>query len=177
MTHTMVTSFSPHRATRERTTVTGPIVGDDVRGATPREGEHVLVYTYARPPAEVIAALPPTNRYRVYGLGGPERCGHVELCATDRAAFVRDLITCRAVVGNGSFQLASEAAVLGKPILAIPFGGQYEERFSAHQVVLAGLGVTAARLEPVAISALLACPAPPRNVADGVTTVLEGLAL
>jgi len=177
LTRWLVVSFSPLRATRARTTVIGPLVADDVRSATPTEGDHVLVYTYARPRADVIAALPPPHRYRVYGLGGPERHGHIELCATDRAAFVRDLISCRAVVGAGSFQLASEAAMLGKPILAIPFGGQYEERFCAHQIAIAGLGTTAAALGPPAIESLLACPPPARLARDGLPELIAELAL
>lgn len=177
LTRWLAVSFSPLRPTRPRTTVIGPLVGDDLRGATPVQGDHVLVYTYGRPAADVIAALPPPHRYRVYGLGGPARHGHVELCATDRAAFVRDLVACRAVVGNGSFQLASEAAVLGKPMLAIPFAAQYEERFSAHQVAVAGLGTTAPALTADAIAALLACPPPPRTARDGLPELLGELAL
>ncbi len=177
LTRWLAVSFTPLRPTRPRTAVIGPLVDDELRRATPAAGEHVLVYTYGRPAAEVIAALPPPHRYRVYGLGGPARHGHVELCATDRAAFVRDLVTCRAVVGNGSFQLASEAAVLGKPMLAIPFAAQYEERFSAHQVAVAGLGRTAPALTADAIAALLACPPPPRTTRDGLPELLAELAL
>ncbi len=173
----LVVSFSPLRATHPRAKVIGPLVGEELRRASPAQGDHVLVYTYARPRAQVLAALPPPHRYRVYGLGGPTRCGHVELCATDRAAFVRDLVSCRAVVGNGSFQLASEAAVLGKPILVIPFAGQYEERFSAHQVVRAGLGVTARQLDRAAIEALLAHPPPPRSTRDGLGELLAEMSL
>jgi uncharacterized protein (TIGR00661 family) len=177
LTRCLAVSFTPVRPTHPRASVIGPLVAGDVRGATPVQGDHVLVYSYARPRAEVLAALPPPHRYRVYGLGESGRHGHVELCPTDRAAFVRDLVTCRAVVGNGSFQLASEAAVLGKPILAIPFAGQYEERFSAHQVAVAGLGATAPALSPAAIEALLACKARRPTTADGLPALLAELSL
>lgn len=173
----LAVSFSPLRPTRARTTVIGPLVGDEVRQATPTTGDHVLVYTYARTKADVLAALPPPHRYRVYGLGGPERHGHIELCATERAAFVQDLVSCRAVVGNGSFQLASEAAVLGKPMLAVPFAGQYEERFSAHQLACSGLGITAPILAPAAITALLACSSAPPLQRDGLPQLLAELSL
>jgi uncharacterized protein (TIGR00661 family) len=177
LTRWLAVSFSALRATRPRTAVVGPLVADDVRGSTPTAGDHVLVYTYGRDVATVVASLPAPHRYRVYGLGGPTRHGHVELCATDRASFVRDLVSCRAVVGNGSFQLASEAAILGKPMLAIPFARQYEERFSAHQVAVAGLGTTADELSPASIGALLACAPPARTTTDGLPAVLAELSL
>jgi uncharacterized protein (TIGR00661 family) len=173
-------SFSPARPTRADTEVVGPIVDAELRAAagSPRANDVTLVYVTA-PRAAVIAALRPSGaRFRVYGGERAERVGAIELVATDRRAFLDDLLGCRAVILNGGFQGVCEAAVLGKPILTVPVSGQYEALYNAHQVTAAGLGISAATLDPVAVARLLAMPAPPApRFVDGGDQVIARLGL
>jgi uncharacterized protein (TIGR00661 family) len=171
-------SFCPVESTRANTTVVGPIVDDELRMATPSRGDVTLVYITA-PTDRVIAALAPSGRrFHVYGGHAPGRVGNIELVATDRRAFLDDLVRCNAVVINGGFQSVCEAAVLGKPILSIPIPRQYESIFNAHQLAASGLGITAPVLDAAAIDRLLTLPVPPPPAfADGAEQVIAQLGL
>lgn len=173
-------TFSPARATRPRTLVVDPIVDDAVRDATPSSGGFTLAYLYAYPLEQVLGTLQMApGSYRVYGLDRDEVHGNVTLARTDRAAFVRDLAACDGVILNGSFQGVCEAAVLQKPILSIPFAGQYEELFNAHLITRSGLGLSAPRLTTEAVTRFVTSPPAPRRapVGDGAAQVIEALGL
>lgn len=173
-------TFSPARATRRATQVVDPIVDAAVRDAAPSAGGFTLAYLYAYPQARVLAALGGApGRFRVYGFDRDETHGPVTFARTDRRAFVRDLAACEGVILNGSFQGVCEAAVLHKPVLSIPFGGQYEELYNAHQIERWGLGSVAPRLTSAAVTRFVTRPpAPPRApVGDGATQVIEALGL
>ena len=75
-------------------------------------------------------------RCLVYGMRGgagrePERDGHLEFRAPSVEGFLEDLRTARGVVTGGGFSLLSEAVYLGKPVLAIPLRGQFEQLMNA----------------------------------------------
>ena len=145
-------SFCPMRATRAQTEVVGPIVDPSLRSEPTRRAGFFLAYLYSYPPERVLTALAGHGHFRVYGMGASEPRGDVEFLATDRASFLRDLAACDGVVFNGSFQGVCEAAVLGKPVLSIPFANQYEEAFNAFQVTHAKLGASATTLGPEPIA-------------------------
>ena len=78
----------------------------------------------------------------VYGTGEQGRTGQVTLCQTDDQRFVDDLIACRALLCNAGNQLVGEALYLGKPVLAIPEAGNFEQRINAHFLRQSGGGDT-----------------------------------
>lgn len=80
--------------------------------------ERFVMFTDS-PPAEPI----PGFDFRPVGLG-----------------FVEVLRTCKAVIANSGHQLPAEALLLGKPMLAVPQGGQYEERFNGFHLEKTGGG-------------------------------------
>jgi uncharacterized protein (TIGR00661 family) len=178
LSHYFAVSFSPLSATRPRTKVVSPVVDERVRALTPRRAGFFLAYLYTYPKDRVLAALRGLGRFRVYGLEADERHGDVTLCPTDRGSFINDLAACEGVIFNGSFQGVCEAASLGKPVLSIPFSGQYEEAFNAFQVERAGLGAAAPRLGREAIAGFVrsARPLPPYQ-RDGTTEILSQLGL
>ena len=57
--------------------------------------------------------------------------------------FVEDLRTSRGVVAGGGFSLLSEAVYLGKPVLAIPLRGQFEQMMNARYLERDGYGLCA----------------------------------
>ncbi len=56
---------------------------------------------------------------------------HVRLRPPSRAGFLADLAACRAVVATAGFTLLSEALHLGKPVLALPNRGFFEQTVNA----------------------------------------------
>jgi uncharacterized protein (TIGR00661 family) len=171
-------SFCPVRSKRTNTDVIGPIVDAELRAAKPQREDFTLVYITA-PTERVIAALAPSGRrFRVYGGHAPGRIGNIELVATDRRAFLDDLVRCHSVIINGGFQSVCEASVLGKPILSIPIPMQYESIFNAHQLAASGLGVTAPVLDATAVERLHALPPLPAPAfPDGADQVIASLGL
>jgi uncharacterized protein (TIGR00661 family) len=178
MTRIFAITFCPVRSKRANTVVIGPIVDAALRAATPSREDFTLVYITA-PTERVVAALAPSGRrFRVYGGHIPRRIGSVELVATDRRAFLDDLVRCDGVIINGGFQSVCEAAVLGKPILSIPIPMQYESIFNAHQLAASGLGVTAPVLDADAVERLRGLPSlPTRAFPDGAEQVIGHLGL
>jgi uncharacterized protein (TIGR00661 family) len=175
--HRFAVSFAPLRVTAKNTTVIGPLVGPDIATAATTTGEHILVYNYGLSFADLLAQLPSHYRYIVYGLGVQLPTANVTFEATDRRNFVRDLASCRTVVAHGSFQLACEAAMLGKPLLSIALAGQYEEQFSAHQVLTSGLGLVATRIDRAAIDAIACHPPLSTPPASGMPALMKALSL
>ncbi len=174
-------SFLEDAATRSRTSVVAPIVEDGLleRSAAPKG--YGLAYLYSYAPQRVVEALSGLPLpFRVYGLGARNAVGTLTFSATDRAAFLDDLLACDRVILNGSFQGVCEAALLKKPILSLPFAGQYEERFNAHQVERAGLGLAADALSRSVVERLLAfCPPSTSRLrsGDGATETVAALGL
>ncbi len=78
----------------------------------------------------------------------PSAIGSITYLPFDEARFVDDLASARAVVTGGGFTLLSEAVSLGKPILSIPLGGQFEQVMNARYVEKLGFGTVAARATP-----------------------------
>ena len=89
-----------------------------------------LLHEYAR------SGLP----IRVYGAPFEVRVGSVEVLRFDDGRFLDDLRRARFVVGGAGFTLLSECWHLGKPVLAVPFGGQFEQLLNASYVEHAGWG-------------------------------------
>jgi uncharacterized protein (TIGR00661 family) len=54
--------------------------------------------------------------------------------------FVRDLASARAVLAGGGFSLMGEAVQLGKPLLAVPLKGQFEQTLNALYLAQLGYG-------------------------------------
>lgn len=78
---------------------------------------------------------------RVYGAPFTAKVGSVDVLRFDRDAFLDDLRRARFVVGGAGFTLLSECWHLGKPVLALPFGGQFEQLLNASYVERAGWGL------------------------------------
>lgn len=126
--------FFPPLRPGSRATLVPPIVRDDVLAAPVSEGEHVVVYVNEGDGMEpLLGVLGRVDaRFHVYGLP-PEANAppNVQLCAPSRRGFVADLAAARAVVSTAGFTLLSEALHLGKPVLALPNRGFFEQTVNA----------------------------------------------
>ena len=126
--------FFPPARPRSTAVFVPPILRDDVLAARPRAGRRLLVYVNEGagmgPLLDALAgAGVPAD---VYGLdpsiGAPPG---VRLRAPSRPGFLADLAACRAVVATAGFTLLSEALHLGKPVLALPNRGFFEQTVNA----------------------------------------------
>lgn len=128
----------------------GPTLCDDVLAARASPGARVLVYLNEGDGMDgVLDALGRVDViFDVYGLdttATPPASrrpapANVTLHAPERASFLAHLAGARAVVATAGFTLLSEALHLGKPILALPNRGFFEQTVNALYLVRQGRG-------------------------------------
>lgn len=172
------TFFRPPLRDPSRATFVGPILRPEIRALEVEFGDHVLVYVNGSVRASRVRRVLEgvDARFAVYGLEG-ESTARVAFRQPSRAGFLRDLATCRAVVCTAGFTLLSEAISLGKPILAVPNGGIYEQALNAAFLERQGRGHAARRLTPDAVARVLevARPLAAPDLEDGLPSVLDAI--
>jgi uncharacterized protein (TIGR00661 family) len=146
----VVTTFFEPPIARACTTLVPPIVRPEIEAAKSERGDHLVVYA-SGDPALVKALRASGLPCRVYGMrGGPEADeadGNLEYRPRSGPGFVEDLRTARGVVTGGGFSLLSEAVYLGKPVLAIPLRGQFEQLMNARYLQRDGYGLCAEEVD------------------------------
>jgi uncharacterized protein (TIGR00661 family) len=154
----VVTTFFKPPIARGRTTLVPPIVRPEIVDAVSERGEHLVVYSSGEP--RLLEALRASGvPCRVYGMrGGPEADeadGNLTFRPRSNEGFVEDLRTSRGVIAGGGFSLLSEAVYLGKPMLAIPLRGQFEQLMNARYLEREGYGVCAEDADGQAVASFL----------------------
>ena len=150
----LVTTFYFGRVKNERTFLFPPILRGEVREAEPEDAGHVLVYFtqgYDSFLDLVRAEAAETGRrFVVYGYDREEDDGALAFRRPSRAGFLEDLRTATAVVSTAGFTLLTESLQLGKPFLALPMAGQYEQELNALMLAELGYGANgrAGGMEP-----------------------------
>jgi uncharacterized protein (TIGR00661 family) len=151
----LVLTFFDAPICRGRTTLISPIVRPEIEAAGAEDGDHLVVYSSGDP--QLLEALQSSGmRCLVYGMrGGPEEDtvdGNLEFRPRSNEGFVHDLRTARAVVAGGGFSLLSEAVYLGKPTLAVPLHGQFEQLMNARYLERERFGMCATQVTPELLS-------------------------
>ena len=154
----IVTTFFYPPILRGRTTLVPPLLRPEVVAAVPERGEHLLVYSGGS--HTLMELLHGTGMpCRVYGMrDGPEAGttdGVIEFRPRSVDGFLEDLRTARAVVTGGGFSLLSEAVDLGKPTLAVPLHGQFEQLMNARYLQREGYGLCAPEVDKAALGTFL----------------------
>jgi len=106
----------------------GPIVRKELRNREVVPGDHVVVYMKPLYKEALLPLLDRVGRERFRTFPDP------------RADYAESLATCRALVAPAGHQSISEALALGKPVLAIPVEGQYEQELNARKLRATGFG-------------------------------------
>ncbi|MGH2822102.1 MAG: glycosyltransferase family protein, partial [Thermoleophilaceae bacterium] len=155
--YVVLTFFRPPIA-RQGTTLVPPIVRPEIASAESVEGDHLVVYSSGE--KRVLDALRSTGmRCLVYGMrGGPDEAvvdGNLEFRPPSNEGFVEALRTARGVVAGGGFSLMSEAVYLGKPLLAVPLRGQFEQLMNARYLERLGYGLCAPRVTKTVLAEFL----------------------
>lgn len=155
----LVTSFVDGPKKNARTFVFPPILRQAVLAceAQPTEAcAPVLVYlTKGFERLVDLLAEFPRERFQVYGTKHEGSDGNREFCAPSSAGFLRDLARSKAVVSTAGFTLMTEALQLGRPMLALPMRGQFEQELNAHLLSTSGYGASSRELTRETIGAFL----------------------
>ncbi len=157
---TVVSSFHcpPLKRGYEDAVTTNVFLRPSVRAISPSDGEHLVAYLRRKPPERVLAELAAVGReVRVYGLGELPARGALSFHAIDERAFVEDLASARCLVCTAGNQLVGESFHLGKPVLALPEPGNFEQHVNAHLLARSGGGewVDAERFDRRVVHAFL----------------------
>jgi uncharacterized protein (TIGR00661 family) len=144
--HYMVTTFVAAPPCKPATTLHLPILRPEVLAAKRPESRNLLVaYFNDKADHNALAAAfsgagLPVRLYGEKGRTTTTSNGAVTRCPFSDAAFIADMAHCTAVVGGAGFTFMTEAIYLGKPVLAVPFGGHFEQILNANYLELLGYG-------------------------------------
>jgi len=144
----IVSSFYEAPARRTGVAFVPTLLRPEVLAATPRRGEHLLVYlNRARHQltAQLEQALQALDVPSIVYGAGREGCeGRVTYRRVHRLSFVEDLADCRAIFSTAGNQLVGEAMYLGKALLVAPEDST-EQQVNALAVERLGLGLRTSR--------------------------------
>ena len=146
--HYLITTFFYPEVDKKNTSLHPPILRPEILAATPSAGEHLLVYQTKVGHGALLEALGQCGlECRIYGmrrdLEAEEVEGNLRFRPFGEKGFIDDLASARAVVAGAGFTLMGEAVYLGKPMLAIPLEGQFEQLLNARYLQYEGYGQAA----------------------------------
>jgi len=139
----LISSFYAAEPAYPQVRLVGPVLRDEVRAATPRNGDYLLAY-FNKGEHQYLPHVDRTLRLldckvRVYGTGRVGEDENLDFRAPSVGGFVEDFAGCRAVLSTAGNQLIGEALHFGKPILAMPEPA-FEQRLNADMIDRMGVG-------------------------------------
>ena len=140
-----VSSFAhlPSRKGCENVERIGVLVRKKIQELRPmaRNDGGVVVYVRHHAPKVFWDVLAQLNRpVTIFGKCVPPSHGNFEYFGIDNASFMEHLCTCDALFTTAGNQLVGEAFFLGKPVMAIPERGNFEQQVNAWLVARSGYG-------------------------------------
>jgi uncharacterized protein (TIGR00661 family) len=137
----LVTTFYFDAVKNDRTFLFPPVLRDEVRAVEPSDDDYVLVYCTQEFPGllEHLRQFP-RERFVVYGFGRTGAEENIRFEESSAEGFLTDLARCKAVMATAGFTLITEALHLGKPYLALPMKGQFEQELNAMMLTELGYG-------------------------------------
>ena len=121
-----------------------PVIRQAVRQLEPSDGPHVTVYLPAYGEARIIQTLRklPQQHWEVFSAkcASPYQIDNVHVLPIHPDRFIESMAASSGVICGAGFETPSEALYLGKPLLAVPMRGQFEQQCNA--VALRQMGVT-----------------------------------
>ncbi len=137
----LITSFHNGPLKNARSFLFPPILREEVLALRATEKPHILVYVTSGFES-LLQTLRHFNResFYVYGYDKDETEGHLHFRPFSKQGFLEDLASCKAVIATAGFTLISEALYLGKPYLAFPMQGQFEQHLNAYMLAQKGFG-------------------------------------
>lgn len=136
----LVTDFARPQVTSKKTFLFPPILRREVLEAETSEGDYILVYLTSQFSRLIEIFRGIRKKFVIYGFNRDEEEGNLVFKKAGQDNFLKDLAGCQGVVANAGFTLITEALYLGKPYLALPVGGQFEQVFNAYTLEKLGYG-------------------------------------
>ncbi len=141
-----------------RTNLVPSILRQVILDAEPTRGDHLVVYSGGGD--DLINALRESPLpVHLYGMRDGDEVGTtdgaIEYKPRSIDGFLADLVSCRGVITGGGFSLLSEAVYLGKPTLAMPLKGQFEQLMNARYLERLGYGTCALEIDKPALDRFL----------------------
>ncbi len=128
----LATTFFQGPVRNAKTFLFPPILRAELGALTPRTGDFHLVYVTGRFDSLLYLLSQCQNeRFVVYGYPFEQVSGNLHYRPFSAHGFLEDLAACRSVICTAGFTLLSEAMFLGKPVLAFPMQGQFEQQLNA----------------------------------------------
>ncbi len=152
----LVTTFFFGETRNQRTFLFPPILRHEVLEQRPEQGDHILVYVTSGFET-LLDELKDFHResFLVYGYDREDCDGVLTFKPFSKEGFLNDLASAKAVVATAGFTLISEALYLGKPYLALPMKGQFEQQLNGYQLQQLGYGKNVSEVSAEAIGDFL----------------------
>lgn len=137
----LITTFHFGPLKNERSFLFPPILRQPILSLEPTESDSILVYATSGFDSllEVLREFR-REKFTIYGYDKEEISGNLHFRPFSKEGFLRDLGQCKAVIATAGFTLISEALHLGKPYLAFPMQGQFEQHLNAFMLEHHGYG-------------------------------------
>ena len=120
-----------------------PVIQSAIWNASPRKDAYITVYLPSFCDKELMQLFTPIKgiQFEIFSRQCKEamKFQHIKIRPVDNEAFKNSLINCTGIITGAGFETPAEALYLRKKILAIPIGGQYEQKCNA--AALKELGV------------------------------------
>ncbi len=137
----MISFFQPPLKPGVRAKILPPLLRETVLERQPSAGGHVVAYqgytTFASF-LPFLRAIP--SEVMVYGFDSSGVDGNLVFKKNSESGFLDDLASCRYVICGGSHTLISEALFYGKPVIAFPIKGAFEQYLNAFYLERLGYG-------------------------------------
>ena len=103
---------------------------------------HIIAYLGRYDQSYVVDVLSkfPDETFYLYGFNKDKQVGNIVFRKTSREGFIKDLVSCKAIIGNGGFNLAWEASLLNKLVWTIPHWRILEQVTNAYSLYELGSG-------------------------------------
>jgi uncharacterized protein (TIGR00661 family) len=137
----LVTSFHSGEVKNDRTIVFPPILRESILNLTPTQGRHILIYATSGFDSllNVLSEFEDES-FVVYGYNKTETQANIQFKPFSSDGFANDLSSTKAVIATAGFTLLTESLHLGKPYLALPMQGQFEQHLNAIMLERQGVG-------------------------------------
>ncbi|UAY56630.1 glycosyltransferase family protein [Arachidicoccus terrestris] len=137
---------------RYDTFIQPPIIQSAIWNADPKKKSYVTVYLPSYCDKELLQLFTPIKdmQFEIFSRHCKEemRFQHIRLLPVERSAFQQSLINCTGIITGAGFETPAEALYLGKKIMAVPIGGQYEQICNGAALSRMGIKVLDAIIKP-----------------------------
>jgi uncharacterized protein (TIGR00661 family) len=133
-------TFVPEKIIKKNIFLFPPILRKEVLEAKTGIQDYIIIYLTSPFSGFIETLKKIKKKFIVYGFDEDKIDGNIIFKKASQDGFLKDLSNCEGVIANAGFSLMSEALYLGKPYLAIPVKGQFEQVINGYYLEKFGYG-------------------------------------